>query len=115
MVPSIAQTFGQQFLLNHSELFFLICFAILFVFFNIFGILIHGRLLGAFFGTIVTVMNLVLGFIPFWVALIGFAICVIEVASYSFKKQPQEKPAETPRKIFGITGEFDKSQFNKKN
>jgi predicted membrane protein len=112
MTTAITQTFGQQFLLNHAELWYLIAFAIFFVFFNAFGWFISGRALGASFSTVVTFVNLVLGFIPFWVALIGFTIAVIEIGSCAFRKEQEEKP-ENPQNPPEITDTFDKSQFKR--
>ena len=65
-----------------SQSGYIIAFAIFFVFFNILGLMIHGRFLGAFFSMVVTIMNLVLGFIPFWVAierLMGLVLITIAV------------------------------------
>ena len=97
-----------------SQSGYIIVFAIFFVFFNILGLMIHGRFLGAFFSMVVTIMNLVLGFIPFWVALIGFAVCFIEFGSQFIRGTPEEKPAGNSQKPPEITGAFDKSQFKRK-
>jgi hypothetical protein len=112
MNTAITQTFGHQ--LHVSNTTYIIVFIVFFVFFNIFGLVIQGRLLGSFFGMVLTVVNLVLSFIPFWVALIGFAICFIEFGSYFIRGVPEEKPAENPQKPPPITGAFDKSQFKRK-
>jgi membrane protein implicated in regulation of membrane protease activity len=95
----------------------IVCFIIA----TIFGLAIHGKILGALFGGIIAVFTLVMGFIQFYLFIVLFLIVSIEFY-FAFVKTPQnqtkeEKPAETtqkPQNQIEITGAFDKSQFKRK-
>ena len=111
MNPSTTQMFVDL-ILHISPLS--IGFAILYLIINIFGLMIHGRLVGAILCGILTIFALFSGLIPFWEALLGLFIASVEFGSYFIRGTPKEKPAE-PQQKSEIDGAFDKSQFNKRS
>ena len=114
MNPSTTQMFVD--LIPHiSPLSFIIGFAILYLIINIFGLMIHGRLVGATLCGILTIFALFSGLIPFGEALLGLFIAFVEFGSWFIRGTPKEKTTETLQKPPEITGAFDKSQFNKRS